>query len=344
MRKRFNGISGILAAVAMLVIILDTKTALNGAQEGLQLCIRTVIPALFPFFVLSGILNSWLLGRSGGIPGAIGKFTRLPRGSESLLLVGLFAGYPVGAQLVAQAYEEGKLQLHTARRMLGFCSNAGPAFIFGMLTPMFHNPVIPWLIWGLHIGSALLVGSLLPGDAPDSCVIEKAETTSLPLSLRNAIRNMSIVCGWVMVFRIILAFCARWFLWLVPDEMQVLFCGILELSNGCVMLSKLPIEGVRFILAGFMLSFGGVCVAMQTLSVAHRIGLGIYFPGKALQAYTTALASYFLQYLIFPKQERLIISPPAVIILLAGVILTVYLVRRKKVVAFGGRMLYNTGN
>lgn len=344
MRKQFNAISGMLAAVSMLVIILDTKTSLLGAQEGLQLCIRTVIPALFPFFVLSGILNSWLLGWSGGIPSAVGKFTKLPRGSESLLLVGLFAGYPVGAQLVSQAYMDKKLKQQTARRMLGFCSNAGPAFMFGMLTPMFRSPIIPWLIWGLHVGGALLVGNLLPGDAQERCIIEKGETASLPQSLRNAIRNMAMVCGWVMVFRIILAFCARWFLWLFPDELQVLFCGMLELSNGCVMLSKLPYEGVRFIMAGFMLSFGGICVAMQTLSVAHGTGLGSYFPGKVMQACITTITSYFLQYIIFPKQERLSINPLAILILLSGAVLAVYLIRRKKVVAFGGRMLYNTGN
>lgn len=344
MRKRFNGISGILAAMAMLVIILDSRTALSGAQEGLQLCTRTVIPALFPFFVLSGILNSWLLGRSGNILGAIGKFTKLPHGSESLLLVGLFAGYPVGAQLVAQAYEEGKLQLHTARRMLGFCSNAGPAFIFGMLTPMFHNPIIPWLIWGLHIGSALLVGSLLPGDLQKSCVIRRSETASLPQSLRNAIRNVAMVCGWVVVFRIVLAFCTRWFLWLFPAELQVLFVGILELSNGCIMLAKLPCEGVRFVLAGFMLSFGGLCVSMQTLSVASQTGLGYYIPGKVLQASITTIASYLLQYVVFPVEEYLPINVPVFIILVGTTILMLYLVFRKKVVAFRGRMLYNTGN
>ena len=50
--------TSILAALGMIVLILDAKTALSGAREGIDLCMRTVIPALFPFFIC--ILLSFL--------------------------------------------------------------------------------------------------------------------------------------------------------------------------------------------------------------------------------------------------------------------------------------------
>ena len=51
-------ISIVLPCAAMLALILDSKTALLGAQSGLDLCVRTVIPSLFPFFVISILLTA----------------------------------------------------------------------------------------------------------------------------------------------------------------------------------------------------------------------------------------------------------------------------------------------
>ena len=51
--------TGFAAGAAMLMLILDGRTALTGAAEGIDLCIRTVIPALFPFFVLSPLLMGY---------------------------------------------------------------------------------------------------------------------------------------------------------------------------------------------------------------------------------------------------------------------------------------------
>ena len=42
---------GISAAVGLLVLIFDSSLAIQGAREGVELCLRTVIPSLFPFFV-----------------------------------------------------------------------------------------------------------------------------------------------------------------------------------------------------------------------------------------------------------------------------------------------------
>ena len=54
-----------LAAVAgMLAMILDSRIALSAAAEGVQLCISTVIPSLFPFLFLSGIFGPFLSGGS----------------------------------------------------------------------------------------------------------------------------------------------------------------------------------------------------------------------------------------------------------------------------------------
>ena len=95
--------TGIFASLGMLLLILDTKTAIQGAQEGIRLCIMTVIPSLFPFFVLSSLLTGALTGVRLRFLRPIGKLCRMPAGSESLLLIGMLGGYPTGAKSAADA-------------------------------------------------------------------------------------------------------------------------------------------------------------------------------------------------------------------------------------------------
>lgn len=344
MKHRIAIIRGIAATFAMLVIILDTKTAIVSAQDGLQLCIRTVIPSLFPFFVLSGLVNSCLLGHNAVILRPLGRFCKIPKGSESLLILGFLAGYPVGAQLITHSYRDGRLSAQTARRMLGFCNNAGPAFIFGILSPLFENTETVWILWGVHIVSALITAKILPANTSNDAEISCGNFISFSDSLQRALRAMASVCGWVIIFRVIIGFCSRWFLWLFSYELQVLFSGVLELTNGCVLLQNVPQQGLRFLLAGAMLSFGGICVGMQTISVTGDLGPGLYFPGKALQATISVMLCVLLQPVIFGGTAYIL--PPATLITSCAFTLLIltFILRRKKVVAFPEKLLYNTNN
>ena len=91
---------GLFAAAGMVVLILDSRTALMGASEGVALCLKTVIPSLFPFFILSGILSGSLMGLEFPILRPIGRVLGMPNGSEMLLVSGFLGGYPVGAKAV----------------------------------------------------------------------------------------------------------------------------------------------------------------------------------------------------------------------------------------------------
>lgn len=344
MKNRSTLIRGIAAACAMLVIIFDTRTAIISAREGVLLCLKTLIPSLFPFFVLSGVINSSLLGQNFRLLQPLGRICKVPKGAESLLVLGFLAGYPIGAQVITHAYTEGKLSKSTALRMLGFCNNAGPAFLFGMLSPLFTSVKTVWILWSIHILSALITGCLLPSCETKATHITPSAGISLPESLQKAIKTTAGVCGWVILFRVVLGFCNRWFLWMFPASVQILLSGFLELSNGCILLHNISGEGERFILAGVMLALGGLCVGMQTISVTEGLGTGWYFPGKVFQSALTLLLSITVQPVLFRQSEAVI--PPLYITvgLLFFLLVFMFVLRRKKVVAFQERLLYNTGN
>ncbi len=280
----------ILSSLGMLLLILDSRTALEGAAEGIRLCLTTVIPSLFPFFILSSILTSELLGSRIFRP--LGRLCRMPEGGESILAVGLLGGYPVGAVQIAKAYKDGSLTRQDANRMLCFCSNAGPAFLFGMVGQQFDDPMAPWLLWGIHILSALAVGIVLPGKSKSLARLAEKKRITLSTALSAGIKTMATVCGWIILFRLVIAFLEHWIGFLLPQWALVLLEGVLELSNGCCSLRLIADPRLRFLIASGLLAFGGLCVAMQTATVTHGLDLRYYMGGKALQTlFSLLLAS-----------------------------------------------------
>ena len=78
--------TGIIAAIGFFMLLIDTKTALHSAQEGISLCISTVIPSLFPFFVLSSFINTSLLGKKIRMLHPICKICNIPQVGIGYLL------------------------------------------------------------------------------------------------------------------------------------------------------------------------------------------------------------------------------------------------------------------
>jgi len=294
-------LKGIFASIGILVLILDAKTAMVGAAEGLQLCLTTVIPSLLPFFVLSIMLTSILSGADLRILRPIGRLCKMPSGSEHLLLLGLMGGYPAGAQAVSQAYQAGQLTRRDASRLLGFCNNAGPSFLFGIAAAAFDNRWMPWALWLIHVISAVITGMLLPGSPEHAPFRQKNTPLSFSQAAEQAVKVIAKVCAWIVLFRVLLAFCNRWFLWLFDKQWQVLLAGVLELANGCLQLKDISSPDLRFLFCSCILSLGGVCVAVQTASVTGDLGFGQYFPGKLLQCGISAVLSCLLLTIVYRK-------------------------------------------
>ena len=289
MHKR--NITFLLAAGAMLILIFQGKETSKAAVMGIELCLRTVIPSLFPFFVLSGLLVGNAMSSRFLIP--LGRLFRVPAGSETVLLTGLLGGYPVGAKAAAQSYAQGAISRETANRMIGFCSQPGPGFIFGMAASAFPSLYWGWGLWSIQLLSAWLVSRVIMPAPDEHATISSGDGFSLTEALRSALRITAEVCGWVILFRIIIALTVEQISSL-PLWAGCVVSGLLELTNGCVCLKGISDTGLRFLLCSGLLSLGGCCVLMQTRSAAPGLNLSSYLRGKALQTAFSLVLSALL--------------------------------------------------
>lgn len=330
--KRFSQCMPIIAAIsAMLALILDSANAIQAAAEAIEVCLRTAVPTLFPFFVLSAYLVPYAVHLR--LP-LLGKLLGIPDGWESIFLLGCVGGYPVGAQCVAQGYSSGKLEEYQAKRMLGFCTNCGPSFLFGIVGAAFEDAVTPLVIMLIGIGSAMLVGAFWPasnslgGCEPDNPKIP------LPQAVQQAIRSMASVCAWVILGKILLAFLQKCGLAYLPSQIGMFLSGLLELTNGCLALGSYTNEDLRLVIACAITSFGGLCVAMQVASLCNRVGLdwGCYLPQKAFQSGIAAAMAVL--YLLIPGHW-------CVRLIILMFIWCYILILSKKTVEIPGRLVYN---
>lgn len=283
-------ISAGLAAGGMLALILDGQTALAGAAAGMELCLKTVIPSLLPFLFLCSVLTGALWGGNFSWLRPLGKRLGIPKGAESLLIAAILGGYPVGAQAIGEAYREQRLSWDASHHLLTFCSNAGPAFLFGMAALQFPNGQTVWALWIIQILSALLTGILGTNGDPHPALLPP-KTASISQTLMNTVKTMGIICGWILLFRIFTDFLTHWVLWYFPPEIQVVITGLLELSNGFCALSEIQDITLRFLICSGFLSFGGLCVTMQTASVIGVLSLKPYIAGKLMQTVFSLILS-----------------------------------------------------
>lgn len=120
----------------------------------------------------------------------------------------------------------------------------------------------------------------------------------------SSLSAIGIVCGWVILFRILISFLNQYVFGILPPWIQVAVIGILELSNGCCELMRISDVGLRFVICSSMLAFGGVCVLLQTISVLQGLSIRHYLIGKSIQS----IFSLILSTAAIKKPELLYIS------------------------------------
>ena len=185
-----------------------------------------------------------------------------------------------------------------------------------MIGGIFANKWTSWTLWAIHLLSALLVAAQFPGGT-DPANLSSRKQISVSQAMMSSIKAMAQVCGWVILFRVIIAFLHRWVLWMMPVVFQVAIMGLLELANGCCSLSGVDSVSTRFLLCSGMLAFGGICVTMQTISVVNGLSVKKYLVGKGMQTVFSLLLAaawlwmpwiilpaVMLYFLLIPQKKR----------------------------------------
>lgn len=283
-------------------LILFTKDVSAAAAGAVDLCARVLLPALFPFFVLSSLCVSTGLGdrlsRLAAWP--MERLFRLPGESAPAVILGMIGGYPVGARTAFELYDAGVCDRESCSRLLGFCSCCGPAYLFSAVgAAVFGQLRAGLLLFVCHVLAAVLIG-LVSGffakrprnTARRQICAPASGAGAFTQAVSSAFSGMLNVCGFVIFFAAAMAFlqscgfftlCCRLLFFLPPAAADTLIRGLVEMTSGVACLPRCGLDlPAALALAGVICGWGGLSVHCQVLALMgdRAIPMDRYFWGK----------------------------------------------------------------
>ncbi len=290
----------IAVVAAMLVILLNTEAAIYYSRDAIALCVSTIVPSLFPFFILSSILIYSGFSKSLSIVFAPIMTTLFGVGKNSApaFILGLIGGYPLGAVTCVNLYKSNYISKDEAERVLAFSNNSGPLFILGSIgVGLFSNVWYGVMLYASHLLSAVLVGIVLnafskpiytpPTSYPDIYEMNIGELFSKSIS--SGINSMLSVCACVVFFSCISNLALDYIgeVWFRP-----LIHSLLEFAGGSAAIVHSGFSVLeKLIYCAFATGFAGFCVHLQVIGAVSDSGLSIYsyVKGKLLHGIFSAV-------------------------------------------------------
>lgn len=216
------------AAVLGVLVLAEPQAAKQGFASGTALCLDSVLPALFPFFVVCELLMA------APPPAVLLRPLQRVLGLESAeaaqaVVLSWVGGYAVCARLAGQLYDAGRISRRDAVRLqiLGCCS--GPGFVIGCVGGLLLGNVrLGVMLYAAQIGANLAAGVVClfgacgrtRGDAPDlrdgcggrcaspprgrmQASAPTVQQVSISTAITSAVTSSLSVCGCVVFFRLV---------------------------------------------------------------------------------------------------------------------------------------------
>lgn len=305
MKKRYINIVIILVCIFFLFeFFFNRRLVFDTVSFSLNIWVNSIIPSLFPFFVISDILNSYNVVNY--IPKFIKNiFKRLFNISDNALFIffiSMLSGFPSNARNIKNLYIDKKISKDEAEHLLLFTHFSNPIFILGTLVIIFFdNKDLGILILISHYLPNFVIGIFfrklnLPNDNYN---INNNNVNSFgkvfSKAIKNSIDSILMIAGTLCVFLIVSTIIINFFNF--NSINSLLIRSILEITSGLKEISTISFSNSTLvIMSSCILSFGGLSVHMQVMNELNETDISYknFFIGRVLQTILSLVISYII--------------------------------------------------
>ena len=283
-----------------IVALRFSEECSKGAENGIRLCLATLVPSLFPFMVLASyIIESGLAEKIGRHLSWVTKPIFGLNGSfASAIILSLVGGYPVGAKSINSLYKKGAANENDCKKASLFLVCSGPGFLVNFIGVQLYSSIeVGFIIFAVQCISVFMLGFALKfvcgnkfDDNSNSEILISTpqKGDALVKSVLDGAKGMFAICAFVVLFSAFTEiFCSH----ITDENIQKPFLILTEVCSAVTAVSKdLPIE-----LVAFSAGFGGLCVHFQIFSALGDIKVNklLFFLFRILQGLITALLTHF---------------------------------------------------
>ena len=291
-------LSGVLILSAFLLILCSPDIAIEYMKKGLVLCATAVIPALFPFMVISelvvtsgvGIRLSRLFARP------MRRLFGVGEAGACAYVLGLVCGFPIGAKTAVSMYDQGCITKTELEGLMTFCNNPGSAFVISAVgVALLGNQRVGIALYLSVILSSMLVGVVgkyflgyKKENAPRKSLYipQDFKVKVITDAVRSSAISMLTVCAYVVFFSALIGCVGALLSRLdAPQELTACIFGFFELSSGVGEAAALENRVGSVLICALFVGWSGLSVAFQIMSVAsgRNISFKPFFIAKAAQ-------------------------------------------------------------
>ena len=270
----------------------------------LKMWVNKLIPALFPFFIISDILINYNITEY--IPKFIKKMCKdvwkITDNMLAIFILSMISGFPSNARNTRMMYDMNSIDVDEANHILMFSHFSNPIFILMTVGIFFfNNKKIGIIILVVHYLSNFILGFFLRNrfrhvDKGNCVYYQKRDFGNVFINaIKRAIDTILLICGIVVVF-LMLASILNNFLNLGGYN-SMMVKGLFEITIGIEALSRLNLAiRYKIMIASVFLSFGGLSVHMQVMSqiTGTDIKYSYFFLGRIWQVIISLIISYFI--------------------------------------------------
>ena len=260
--------------IIFALIIIAPDVCINGASSGLLICGNVIIPALFPFSVfVIFLLNCDVIKNFSFIEILSKKIFNQTSDMFFTMLFSMLGGYPIGARLINQLFDNNKISKNDAHIMQCYCVNAGPAFIAVAIGEgILHSKKIGLLMLIAHIFASFIIATLLKSRIKHNEIkcISKTNTNEelseiFVSSTSQAASSILSICSFAILFSVI-----NEYLCVLSNRFSI----IKILTILCeVTTSVAKVKNIYLI--SFLLGFSGFAVWFQIIACSRSCGLNL---------------------------------------------------------------------
>ena len=295
-----------LCALCLILTVFGEASS-RAAQAAVSMCLSRLIPALFPYMVVSSMLVT--TGAADSISRRLpaAKLFGLPAEASSAVILGFLCGFPLGAKTAAELYRRGTVTKTQAEVLISVANNTGPSFVVSVIGSVFWNSaVFGWLMYFAQLVSAVIAGVFINRiiARPDKNEAKTAASTvrepllsAFLFAVRDSVGACLNVCGFVTVFAVVISYISC----LTDLASPVLTSGVaavFDLTEASKLGALLAASGNRLggFFCGFALGFSGLSVFCQAGAFTFPLGLSLKrtFFVKLLQGLMCGAAGFLL--------------------------------------------------
>lgn len=180
----------LLAAAALWLLIMllfYPAQSLEASLRGISIWWEILFPALLPFLIVSEVMLGFGLVHFVGtlLDPLMRPVFRVPGIGGFVMALGFASGYPVGARLTAQLWEQKLVSREEGERLVAFTTSSDPVFLIGAVSVgFFHSAQLAVIMAVAHYGGAIMIGLLMRFHGKESKIPRVVSTHSTSIILR----------------------------------------------------------------------------------------------------------------------------------------------------------------